>query len=175
MQHQFNVSDTQIAKKYADKGIIAPMNVLWSHYFINNKEEDAEKIWQSYLQGAPRIMFQRVVQHCREHKDEDLIKKLIIHLKTSKVTEGAIGNAYSCLLDVLVTNQNDEEVVKSFQAAVSDVNIENINRTATLRVKEIYDKLNVPFNYKIPAKANKSSSSSQSSSSSEEERRSSSK
>lgn len=150
--------------KYANKDILAPVNVLWSHYFINNRHEEADNIWKTYLQGAPRIMFQRVVQYCRETKDDTLTKKLIDHLKNSKVSEGAIGNAYSCLLDVLVNVEKHEEVVQCFEQAVKDVNIENINRTAILRAKEIYDKLNVPFKHQIPAKSNKSTSSSQSSS-----------
>lgn len=104
-------------------------------------------------------MFQRVVQHCRETKDDVLINKLIDHLKTSKVTEGAIGNAYSCLIDVLVTKEKVEEAITTFENAIKDVSIENLNRTAILRVKEMHEKLNKPFNYKLPTKSNKSSSS----------------
>lgn len=162
------LTDATIAIKYAKRGIIAPVNVLWSHYFITNNETEAENIWKEYLQGAPRIMFQRVVQYSRETKDEALIKKLIEHLTTSQVTEGAIGNAYSCLLDVLVMKEKDGEVVTYFEKAVKDVNIDHINRTAVLRVKDVYQKLDKPFNFKIPPKSNKNSSSS--ASSSEEER-----
>lgn len=168
MQYFDCLSDKEIAIKYANKGIIAPVNVLWSHYFINQQHEEAEKIWQTYLQGAPRIMFQRVVQHCRQQKDDQLIKQLIDHLKISKVTEGALGNAYSCLLDVLVSKEKNEETIKCFQEAIKDVSIEFINKTALTRVKEVHDKLNLPFNHQIPNKSNKMSSSSQSSSSDEE-------
>ncbi|KRT80285.1 hypothetical protein AMK59_7357 [Oryctes borbonicus] len=162
-----------IAKKYADRGIISPVNVLWAQYFIKGEDEKAEVLWKQYLQGAPRIMFQRVVQVARETKDEPLIRKLIAHLKTSNVTDGAIGNAYSCLLDVLVVKESNDEIVKTFEMAIKDIPIDTINRTAVLRVKEAYVKLNKPFDYKIPPKINKPSGqlTSSSSSSAEDARR----
>lgn len=144
------------------KGIVAPLNVLWTNYFITNNHEKAEEIWTKYLKGAPRIMFQRIVHAARDEKNEDLIKRLIEHLKISNVTEGAIGNAYSCLLDVLVAKSNDEEIIKTFETAVKEVGLGHINRTAIVRVKEIYDRLGKPFEYQIPPKNVKNSTTSSS-------------
>ncbi|EFA01919.1 leucine-rich PPR motif-containing protein, mitochondrial [Tribolium castaneum] len=141
-----------LAVKYAQRGIVAPMNVLWTNYFIVGNEPKAEQIWNTYLKGAPRIMFQRIVHAARETQDENLIKKLIKHLKNSNVTEGAVGNAYSCLLDVLVAKNNTEEVVLAFELALKDAGLNHLNRTAILRVKEVYEKLGKPFDYAIPPK-----------------------
>lgn len=139
------------------------MNVLWANYFINGDDAKAEQIWQRYVQGAPRIMFQRVVQHARDQKDETLAQKLIDHLKSSSnITEGAVGNAYSCLLDILVVKGEEDKVIATFENAVKDVSIGFINRTAVQRVSEIYTKKGKEFNYKIPTKADKISSSSSS-------------
>lgn len=121
------------------------------------------------MQGASRIMFQRVVQVARENKDEDLIRKLIQHLKTSQVTDGAIGNAYSCLLDVLVAKENDNELVEAFEMAVKEIPVDTINRTAILRVRDVYVKLDKPFLHKIPPKINKPSTQTSNSSSSAED------
>lgn len=99
-------------------------------------------------------------------------EKLIDHLKNSNVTEGALGNAYSCLLDILVIKQNNEEIVSTFENAVRDVNINYLNRTAVLRVNEAYSKLGKPFSHKIPTKADKPSSTSSSSSSEEDKKKS---
>ncbi|XP_018326773.1 leucine-rich PPR motif-containing protein, mitochondrial [Agrilus planipennis] len=155
----------KLAIKYAERGIVAPMNVLWSYYFTEQNKAKAEEIWNKYLQDSPRIMFQRVIQHARDSKDEIIAEKLIRHLKTAQVTEGALGNAYSCLLDILVAKEKNNEVVTTFEECLKDVHIENLNRTAVLRVKEVYTKLGRPFNYIIPAKkAIKSSSSSSNSS-----------
>lgn len=147
------------------------MNVLWTYYFVKGKDAEAENIWNTHLKGSPRIMFQRVLQEAREKKDEALAKKLLSHLKTSKITEGAFGNAYSCLLDILVSKGDNEEVIEEFENAVKEVNINFINRTAVLRVKQIYENLGRPFNHKVPTKADKLSSTSGSSSSEEEKRR----
>lgn len=106
-------------------------------------------------------MFQRVVQYAREKKDESITQKLIDHLKTSKVTPGAIGNAYSCLLDVLVAKGKNDEVITTFEKAVKDVNIDYINRTAVLRVKEVFEKLGKEFTYKIPPKVNRNAANSE--------------
>lgn len=152
-----------IAEKYAKHGQAGPMNVLWTYYFINGNDAEAEKIWNEYVKDAPRIMFQRVLQEARERCSEELAQKLISHLKSSKVTEGALGNAYSCLLDVLSTKKVNERVIEEFENAIKDVNINFINKTAVLRVKTIYEQLGKPFNYKIPSKADKLSSSSSSS------------
>lgn len=161
----------EIAKKYLKRGIIAPMNVIWAHYFIEGNDAKAEQIWKDHIQGAPRIMFQRVLQRARSSKDEQLARKLIEHLKQANITEGALGNAYSCLLDILSLKENNEEVVNTFENAIKEVNINYLNRTAVIRVSEIYSKLGKPFNHKIPTKADKPNVSSTSTSSSDEDKK----
>lgn len=155
---------TTIAEKYASRGCAGPMNVLWTYHFINGNDAVAEKIWNEYVKDSPRIMFQRILQHARDANDEQLSQKLISHLKSSKVTEGALGNAYSCLLDILTAKAANERVVAEFEKAVKDVNINFINKTAVLRVQAAYEQLGRPFNYKVPTKADKQSSTSSSSS-----------
>lgn len=155
------VTDEAIAIKYAKKGNVAPLNVLWTHYFINGIADKSEEIWRMYLKDSPRIMFQKIVQTARDKQDENLAKKLIEHLKISNVTEGAIGNAYSCLLDVLVSKEKFDEAVETFESAIKTVSIESINRTAVLRIKEVHEKLGKPFNHTIPSKAPKNVSQSQ--------------
>ncbi|XP_074026112.1 bicoid stability factor isoform X2 [Leptinotarsa decemlineata] len=145
-----------LAIKYAKKGIIGPLNVLWTYFFICGNDQKAEQIWNDYLKNSPRIMFQKIVQISREESNEELVKKLIQHLKTSNVTEGAIGNAYSCLLDVLVNKQKYEEVVSTFEQATKEVSVNHINRTAVLRAKEAFEKLGKSFNYIVPPRTNKS-------------------
>lgn len=140
------------------------MNVLWTYYFINGNDTKAEEIWNKYVKDAPRIMFQRILQQSRDTNNEELSRKLINHLKSSKVTEGALGNAYSCLLDILAAKGANEQIIEEFENATKDVNINFINKTAVLRVKSVYEQLGKSFNYKIPTKADKQSSTSSSSS-----------
>ncbi|KAK9870349.1 hypothetical protein WA026_006434 [Henosepilachna vigintioctopunctata] len=152
-----------VAKKYAEKGIIAPINVLWTHVFIKGNYEKAQQLWNEHLKSIPRIMFQRIVQAARDTNNENLVEKLIEHLKISNITEGALGNAYSCLLDVKISKGQTEDVVNLFESILKEVSIDYLNRTACLRVKNIYNQLGKQFNYKIPNKNNKNQSSSSSS------------
>ena len=70
----------QIAEKYASKQVLGPMNVLWMHYFINNKQEQADRIWKNHLNEAPRLMFQRVVHLARETQNEQLVDKVSYYI-----------------------------------------------------------------------------------------------
>ncbi|KAH1022067.1 hypothetical protein HUJ04_011528, partial [Dendroctonus ponderosae] len=143
----------QVAIKYAQKGIVGPLNVLWTRLFITNDTEKVEQIWQGYLKDAPRLMFQKIIQTARELHDEDLINRLIQLLKVTKVTDGALGNAYSCNIDVLVSKGKHDDAVQLFEMAVSQLPIENINRTAIKRVKNIVDAQGKPFSYVLPSKS----------------------
>ena len=151
------------------RGIVAPLNVLWTHYFIIGDEEKAESIWNTYLHDKPRLMFQRIVHAARTKKDEALVRKLIDHLKKSNVTDAAIGIAQSCLLDVTSNNNNPEQIIKVFESVIKETSIENLNRTAVMRVKNAYTQLGKPFNYEVPQRKRVGGKSSSSSTSSGEE------
>ncbi|CAG9859713.1 unnamed protein product [Phyllotreta striolata] len=141
-----------LALKYASKGITGPLNVLWTWYFINENEAKAEQIWTDHLKNSPKIMFQKIVQSARDEQNEVLANKLIEHLQSSSVSQGAVGNAYSCLLDILFAKGKYDEVVKTFEDVAKSVSLESLNRTAVVRCKEAFEKLDKPFNYTIPAK-----------------------
>jgi len=94
-------SDEQISLKYAAKGITAPVNVLWMYLFVKGQDAAAKKLWDEHLAGSPRVMFQYILQEAREMHDESIPRKLIALLQGTAVSEGARGNAYSCLYDVL--------------------------------------------------------------------------
>ncbi|CAO1333276.1 unnamed protein product [Diamesa serratosioi] len=163
----------QLALKYAAKGQLGPMNVLWSFHFINNNKETADRLWNEHLVSAPRLMFQRIVHLGRDNQDHALVQRLIDLLRNAKVSEGAIGNAYSCLLDIY-SNKNDADAcLKTLEISIKDVCLENINRTALMRVKECVEKAGKKFPHEIPNKAPKNTkaenSSSSSSSSSDDE------
>lgn len=90
-----------MALKYVEKGITAPINVLWTYLFAKGQDAAAKKIWDEYLVGSPRIMFQHILQEAREARDENIPRKLIAVLGCAAVSEGSRGSAHSCLIDVL--------------------------------------------------------------------------
>lgn len=97
-------------------------------------------------------MFQKILQIVRQNKDDVMAKKLVNYLKDSTITNGALGNAYSCLLDVLITEGKYEEAIEMFEKAIEKVPIDKFNRTAVLRVKEVYERQRKVFTHNIPPK-----------------------
>jgi len=163
----------QVAEKYAAKQLLAPMNILWIQYFIDGKTDLAEQLWNKYLTNEPRLMFQRVSQVARERQDVDLAKRLIVKLKDAKITDGALGNAYSCLIDVLAIEEKFDEGLKVIKQAQETTGLENVNRTALNRIKDGVEKAGQNFPFVIPDKTKNATapetSSSSSSSSSDDE------
>lgn len=162
-----------LAENYAKEQIMAPMNILWVHHFCSGNDSKAEEIFQKYLHNEPRLMFQKVMTQAREQNDLNMTKKLIEKLKISKITEGALGNAYSCLIDILAAKKQLEEAIVVIEEAKRDVGLEFVNRTALFRIKDglLELKKDVPFVIPERSKAREGpeTSSSSSSSSSDDE------
>lgn len=76
-------------------------------------------------------------------------------LRELKISEGAIGNAFSCLIDIQLTNGNIDKALDTLKTAVKDVCLENINRTALLRLRTALEEQNKEFPFAIPEKKNK--------------------
>uniref|UniRef100_A0AAG5DD85 Pentacotripeptide-repeat region of PRORP domain-containing protein n=1 Tax=Anopheles atroparvus TaxID=41427 RepID=A0AAG5DD85_ANOAO len=166
----------QLAERYAKWDLRAPINALWTHYFIAGDTERAGAIWDRHLKDSPRIMFQKIIQQARDTKDEALCRRLIDRLRDSKVTEKGKGLIYSCLLDILVAHQKPEEALVALEEGLKTTCLENINRTALKRLQEGLAAKGKDFPHTIPAKnvkardpSSTSSSDSDSESSSDEE------
>ncbi|XP_017094537.2 leucine-rich PPR motif-containing protein, mitochondrial [Drosophila bipectinata] len=155
-----------LAEKFAAHNQLGPMNVLWMHLISSGQEAASKQIWDKHLSNAPRLMFQRVLQTAREQQDEKLASVVISQLRDSKISEGAIGNAYSCLIDIQTNKGNTDKALDVLANAVKDVSLENINRTALLRLKQAAEEKSQKFPYTIPEKRTKADDSSSSSSSS---------
>lgn len=147
------------------------MNVLWIHHISKGNEAVSKSIWEKYLSSAPRLMFQRVLQTARDQNDDKLAESVISQLRDSKISEGAIGNAYSCLIDIQTAKGNSDKALETLKTAIKDVCLEHINRTALLRLKTALEAEKKEFPYTIPDKkaTTKGQSSSSSSSSSDDD------
>ena len=145
---------TTLAVKFATIEYVAPMNVLWTYHFINGNAEIAESIWQNYVKNSNQIMFQKVCQVARSTGNIDLAFGLVRHLAdASQVTSGARGIAYSCLLDCLCANKRHKEAYSALREALShNVTIEDINRTALVRLKQGMEDEGDHFPIHIPPK-----------------------
>ncbi|XP_065358584.1 leucine-rich PPR motif-containing protein, mitochondrial [Calliphora vicina] len=162
----------KLAEDYAKHNQLGPMNVLWIHLISSGNEAASKQIWDKHLSSAPRLMFQRVLQTAREQNDDKLAQNVISQLRESKISEGAIGNAYSCLIDIQTGKGNADKALETLKTAIKDVCLENINRTALQRLKSVLEAEKKEFPYTIPEKkptTGKSISSSSSSQSSDDD------
>lgn len=160
----------KLAKKYATKGVIGPINSIWMVYFANNNPK-ADEIFNLHLKDHPRIMYQNILSDSRDKNDEETVRRLLKTLQNAKVSEGSLGNVHSCLIDITANKNEAQNCLKSIEYCIKDVSLENVNRTALQRAKECIEKAGLSFPYKIPEKKSKNqeSSSSSSSSSSDDE------
>lgn len=149
---EFKQKFEELAEIYFKSNIISPANVLWMHLMTTGDEEAAKSIFEKYLKNVPRLMFQRILKVAREQNNEELVQKTINQLRSSSISEGARGNAYSCLIDVQIANEKYDEALMTLNDAVKDVCLENINRTALERLKSAVESTNKQFPYTIPPK-----------------------
>merc|ERR1712168_1199772 len=133
---------------------VAPMNVLWTYHFINGNSEIADSIWQNYVKNSTQIMFQKVCQVARSSGNTNLAYDLVRQLaEAEQVTSGARGIAYSCLLDCLCASNQPALGFNVLQDALNQgVRLEDINRTALVRLKTGVEAGGQKFSHTIPPK-----------------------
>ena len=148
---------TTLAVRFASIDYVAPMNVLWTYHFINGNSEIAESIWQNYVKNSTQIMFQKVCQVARSTGNTSLAYDLVRQLsEADQVTSGARGIAYSCLLDCLCASKRHKEAFAALNEALEHkVTIEDINRTALVRLKQGLEGEGEVFPVSIPPKNSK--------------------
>lgn len=146
-----------LATKFASIGYVAPMNVLWTYHFIHGNREIASSIWQSHVKNSNQIMFQKVCQVARATGNINLAFGLVRHLgEADQVTSGARGIAYSCLLDCLCASNEHRKGHEALKEALDKkVALEDINRTALVRLKQGLEEEGEIFPHTIPPKNTK--------------------
>ena len=72
-----------LAHRFVKYGYLAPMNVLWTYYFINGMREEAMGVWERYVKDCPQIMFQKVCQTARSRNSLQVscINRSVLHQK----------------------------------------------------------------------------------------------
>jgi len=145
---------TTLANKFASIGYVAPMNVLWTYHFIHGNRDIASTIWQNHVKNSNQIMFQKVCQVARATGNINLAFGLVRHLaEADQVTSGARGIAYSCLLDCLCASNEHKKGYEALKEALEKkVALEDINRTALVRLKQGLEDEGDIFPYNIPPK-----------------------
>lgn len=147
---------SKLAHKFIELDYVAPMNVLWTYYFINGRHAEAEPLWHKYVKNCPQIMFQKICQTARSKGSEDMARRLVDLLQGANVTSGAHGIAYSCLLDVMTQKGDFQRALQALEEGVRQrgLNTDNVNRTALVRLKNGLAEMGLEskFQFEIPKK-----------------------
>ncbi|QQP49661.1 Uncharacterized protein FKW44_010411 [Caligus rogercresseyi] len=99
-------------------------------------------------------MFQKVCQPARSKSDVELASRLVELLVHAKVSPRAQGIAYSCLLDVYSQREEFSMGLNTLNASLdSGVRLEDINRTALLRLKIGLEKMGLGVPFSVPKKS----------------------
>lgn len=158
-----------MAETYAQRNENGPVNILWMYYLVRDNRAEAQAIWDKHLTNTSRLMFQNVLRLARRQNDEDLSLRLLKYLKDSKISEKALGTAFSCLIDIQTANGSIDKAQQSLTDAISHVCLENINHTALKRLKLALEAEGKEFPYDIPTKNSSKVSLSSSSSGSDDD------
>ena len=143
----------KLAEKFVEYDYVAPMNVLWIYYFINGRHDLARPLWDKYVKCCPQIMFQKICQTARAESSLDMAENLVDLLHNAHVTSGAQGIAYSCMLDIMSQSGDFKGGLDKLQSGlVRGVRLEDINRTALLRLKNGLESHGIEFPHQIPKK-----------------------
>ena len=149
-------SYAEMALRFADDfDYIAPVNVLWTYYFINDQHDNARLVWDRYIKDSQQIMFQKVCQVARTQCNLDMAKRLVSLLaEEANVTPGAQGIAYSCLLDVMAKQGDYRGALGELRHGLNHYGfaLEDVNRTALLRLKAGLEESGLEFPLEVPKK-----------------------
>lgn len=139
----------KVAELAASKGHFTAVNIIWMEYIIAGREKEANDLWNKWLINAPAVMFRRLLQECHVKNDTKTVENLISTLKTNgSLTKGPIGNVYSRLIGMHLTNNKVSEAEAVLRKAIEDgVGSEHINTTTINKLKAAVVESGREFNY----------------------------
>lgn len=124
-----------MAQKYANNGIIEPLNVLWMYHFVEGNENVCQRIWQQYLSQRPVLLCKYIMMKARAQKNHQLVEKLISLTNESAISSAAKGVIYSGLIDIYSAKEMYDEALNTIRQAEKIIGINFIHKHCFDRVK----------------------------------------
>lgn len=94
-----------MAKKYADKNILSPMNAIWCDAVINKYNETAQEIWSKYIQNKATVEFRPIIDKAIKDNDDAMLCELIEYLQTANVSKPTLDGLNAGLLSIYLNNE----------------------------------------------------------------------
>ncbi|XP_043286324.1 leucine-rich PPR motif-containing protein, mitochondrial [Venturia canescens] len=111
----------KIAENLYEKQFYSPINIVWCHYFEQNKPE-ADEIFNKYLADADHIVFAHLVNISRRENNVDLAERLYNKFKDSKViNDKSKFFLVNTIVELYLTNGRVEEALKIYENMTQSV------------------------------------------------------
>ncbi|XP_025193243.1 leucine-rich PPR motif-containing protein, mitochondrial [Melanaphis sacchari] len=125
-------------------------NSLWSHFMLNKKFDEAFKIAKE-LENEKFIQYRQLLSDIRSNNNIELGYKLLEVLPKFKETNqnANLGIVYSAIIDSYVNQGNVIEASNVLDKALEKITLEDINKSAILRIKNNLESKGEIFKYNI--------------------------
>ena len=141
-------------------GYTLPLNMIWSHYMINQRYEEAEKLFNANPKFKESLIFNPVLEKIKLDKNIDLGLKLIDFIELTEMNPRTKGIVYSIVIDVMLENSKVEEAeslllskIEKTKTQAKPITEADFNQTTLLRLyHSVKNNLNRLPNFEIPIK-----------------------
>ncbi|CAG9578979.1 unnamed protein product [Danaus chrysippus] len=125
----------------ASKGYPLPANLLWMEYLLAGKDNEADALWNKCLHNSGTIVFRRLLQEAHVRKDPQLIIKMIKKLESNNnISPTSVGNAYSRLINLHLTDNNISEAKKTLEMALNNgLQLDHLNQSSLRKLKDLME------------------------------------
>lgn len=126
-----------------------PLTILWSYHFNNGNDERANTIWLEHIRCQKTIAFKYITQKAIQTQNVQLAKKLVYVLESSLVSDEALSEAHSCLLDVYAANEQFEEGARVIDTLKHQNKLKFVQRDSLKRIRNGLAAVGKSFLYKM--------------------------
>lgn len=101
-----------LARKYAEKHFLEPINMIWCYQFINGHRDSSNQLWKEFVHEIPKINYRPITTKASEDNDEKLLYDLIEILQLSATGKLILDGIYFNLLNIHINKNQLNEALK---------------------------------------------------------------
>jgi len=159
-----------LANRYAENDYHTPLNMIWNYHFIKGNYAKAEELYKSAPRFQETLLFTNIIKEARISKNDEMMRKLLNVVTSSKLKPRPKGIAYSALIDILCAKGDLDTAVQTYEEGLSlGLSHSDFNGIALEGLKNNLVKAGRTVPFQISSQGNAASSSSSDSDSSDDE------
>ncbi|CAL1261753.1 unnamed protein product [Larinioides sclopetarius] len=136
-----------LAKRYLESNFDIPVAVVWAHYLIQGRYDEADAFYKSYSVQADKVDV-LVMRTVRQQENVNLGMSYLSVINNTDASKRCKEKIYGTLLDVLVLKEMyDDAAALIVEAQAKDIDIKMKYRSTLITLKNALEreKKNVPF------------------------------